>query len=499
MAENSRGAIAKDTVVYMIAKMIEAVVGIVTMSAMSYLFRKAQMGYYSTVNIAVTMIALLAVQWLNQSVLRYINKYDIANKKDIFISTVINSWMKVNAGVVAAAAAVVIALKAASAYSDALASFMSVYTPGVFVCGILWFITYNTAQLMIAMLAALRKARVNLLLSVITVCGRLALMVLFCMMWGSRIEWIFLSYFITDGVVSLIAMRELRLLSYIGARSDRGILAELKAYGLPLMGNQFATTILNKSDVYIVMIALGAGASGIYQTNYSLIATAFTLINAAMMRGCYPTILRKWSEGKKDEVQTLLNTAVRMYLLIAVPAVAGVWAVSYQAAYALFAPEYVEGHVVMFWVALGMMFLGLTEYSIKNWELHANTSAIFKRSMIGGVVNVGLNLVLVKLLDSYFIASVTTFLGFFVYFLLAVFGTRKHLIWHIKARSLFNILLSAAVMAGVIKLMESALPEGKLYLALFIFCGIIVYGLMLALTGEVRDELSIIRAKLIRK
>ena len=78
MAENSKGAIAKDTVVYMIAKMIEAVVGIVTMSAMSYLFRKAQMGYYSTVNIAVTMIALLAVQWLNQSVLRYINKYDIA-------------------------------------------------------------------------------------------------------------------------------------------------------------------------------------------------------------------------------------------------------------------------------------------------------------------------------------------------------------------------------------------------------------------------------------
>ena len=81
------------------------------------------------------------------------------------------------------------------------------------------------------------------------------------------------------------------------------------------MGNQYATTILNKSDVYIVMIALGAGASGIYQTNYSLIATAFTLINAAMMRGCYPTILRKWSEGKKDEVQTLLNTAVRLSLI----------------------------------------------------------------------------------------------------------------------------------------------------------------------------------------
>ena len=119
--------------------------------------------------------------------------------------------------------------------------------------------------------------------------------------------------------------------------------------------------------------------------------------------------------------------------------------------------------------------------------------------MIGGAVNVGLNLLLVKLLGSYFVASVTTFLGFFVYFLLAVFGTRKHLIWHIKAKSLFNILLSAAVMAGVIKLIEHVLPDGKLYLALFVFCGIIVYGLMLTITGEVRDEISIIKNRLLRK
>ena len=214
------------------------------------------------------------------------------------------------------------------------------------------------------------------------------------------------------------------------------------------------------------------------------------------MRGCYPTIIRKWSENKKEEVQVLLNEAVRMYLIIAVPAVAGVWAVSYQAAYALFAPEYVEGHVVMFWVALGMMFLGLTEYSIKHWELNANTSAIFKRSLIGGIVNVGLNLVLVKLLDSYFIAAVTTFAGFFVYFLLAIAGTRKHLIWHIKARTLFNIIFSAAVMAGVIKLMEWVLPDGKIYLALFVLCGIIVYGLVLVATGEIRGEIKVLRAKL---
>jgi O-antigen/teichoic acid export membrane protein len=499
MSENSKGAMAKDTVVYMLAKMIEAVVGIVTMSAMTYLFRKSQMGYYSTVNIAITMIALLAVQWLNQSVLRYINKYDIEGRKDEFFSTVLNSWLKVNAAVVTASVVLLLILKAAASHIEILQYFMSIYTTGVFVCGILWFVTYNTAQLMIAMLAAVREVRMNLMLSVVTVCGRLLLMVLFCSLWKSRIEWIFLSYFITDGIVSLAAMKRLGLFKYIRGKADREILNELKAYGMPLMGNQFATTILNKSDIYIIMFFVGAGASGIYQTNYSLIATAFTLINAAIMRGCYPTILRKWSEGSKDEVQVLLNEAVRMYLLIAVPAVAGIWAVSYEAAYALFASEYVEGHTVMFWVALGMMFLGLTEYSIKHWELNANTSAIFRRSMTGGAVNVVLNLVLVKLLQSYFIAAVTTFIGFFVYFILARYGTRNFLKWKVQPRTFINIALSAVIMAASIKTLETVLPSGKIYLALFILCGIIVYGLMLVITGEVRSEINAVRTRLNRK
>ena len=499
MSENSKGAMAKDTVIYMIAKAIEAVVGIVMMSAMTYLFHKAQMGYYSTVNIAVTMAALIAVQWLNQSVLRYINQYDIDGRKGEFFDTVMDSWKKVNAFSVLAAVILLGLLKLAALHFQVIDSFMAVYSVRVIGCGILWFVAYNTSQLMIAMLAAVREARMNLLLSVITVCGKLFFMVLFCLLWTSRIEWIFLSYFITDGSVALLAMKRLGLFSHLRGKRDDAIFSQLKEYGMPLMGNQFATTILNKSDIYIVLIGVGAGAAGIYQTNYSLVATAFTLINAAIMRGCYPTILRRWSEGKKEEVQVLLNEAVRMYLLIAVPAVAGVWAISRQAAEALFAAEYVEGHTVMFWVALGMMFLGLTEYSIKHWELSANTPAIFKRSMIGGAVNVALNLVLVNLLDSYFVAAVTTFAGFFVYFLLARWGTRKNLKWQLQPRTFINILLSAGIMAGAIKGLEHLLPGGKLYLALFVLCGIIVYGLCLAATGEIRGEIRAVVSRLKRR
>lgn len=498
MSNNSKGVMAKDTIIYMIAKGIEGVVGIVTMSVMTYLFATAQMGYYSTVNIAITTIGMVAIQWLVQSVLRYINKYDIAGRHEEFYSTVFSAWLKVNVTVGVIAILALLILRFGFGNVEEVKDFTSVYTYRVFVCGILWFVTYNTAQLMISMLAAVREAKLNLLLSMITVCGKLLFMVIFCKLWSSKIEWIFLSYFITDGIVSLIGMKRLKILSYLSGKPDKAILRELMDYGMPLMGNQLATSVLNKSDIYIITIALGASAAGIYQTNYSLIATAFTLLNASVMRGCYPTILRAWSEGKKEDVQRLLNEAVRMYMLVAIPAVAGVFAVSDSAAYALFEREYVEGHVVMFWVALGMMFLGLTEYSIKHWELNANTNAIFKRSLIGGAVNVGLNLILVKLTGSYFIAAVTTFLGFFVYFVLARYGTRNYLKWTVKPRRLFNILVSAIMMVVVIEILKVIMPNSKLCLALFVICGIIVYGVMLLVTGEIKDEILLIKRKLVK-
>lgn len=152
----------------------------------------------------------------------------------------------------------------------------------------------------------------------------------------------------------------------------------------------------------------------------------------------------------------------------------------------------------MFWVAFGMMFLGLTEYSIKPWELTANTKAIFKRSLIGGAVNVGLNLILIKLLGSYYIASVTTFIGFFVYFLLARYGTRSQLRWKLKGKSLFRILLSAGIMYLAIYILKIFMPFNKINLVLFVFCGMIVYGLVLYISGEVKNEANLVLNKIIK-
>ena len=111
METSKKGAMAKDTVIYMLAKGIEGVVGVVTMSVMTYLFATFQMGLYSTVNIAITTIGMVAIQWLVQSVLRYVNKYDILNQQKEFYSTVFSAWKRVNVGVALIALIIILVVK----------------------------------------------------------------------------------------------------------------------------------------------------------------------------------------------------------------------------------------------------------------------------------------------------------------------------------------------------------------------------------------------------
>ncbi len=503
MSEQSskKGAMAKDTIIYMLAKGIEGVVGVVTMSVLSYLFAAEQMGNYSVANIAITTVGMICIQWLVQSVLRYINKYDIAGQQESFYTTVFGAWLKVNVLVAAAALVIILAIKLLLSGIPMVGKVLNVFSIQFLVLAVLWFITYNTAQLVISMLAAVREAKLNLLLSLITVCGKLGFMVLFCKLFGSKIEWIFLSYFITDGIVSVIGLCKLKIYKYINLKnSSKEILEELKSYGMPLMGNMLTTSVLNKSDIYIVYFVISEAASGIYQMNYSIIATAFTLLSASVMRGSYPTILRTWSEGKKELTEKLVGEAVRFYMLLSIPAVAGVAAISDVMSSALFKAEYHEGHVVMFWVALGMMFLGLTEYAIKPWELNSKTKSIFCRSLIGGCVNVGLNLIFVKLFNSYYVAAVTTFIGFFVYFLLAKFGTIKTMKWQLKPLVYIRIILSAVIMyAALVAIKLNISISGIKELLILVIFGIIIYGAALLISGEVKGEVAVICNKLKHK
>ncbi len=501
MSEHSakKGTMAKDTVIYMIAKSVEGVFGVLTVSVFTYFFLPAEMGKYSAINIAITTIAMVAIQWLVQSVLRYINKYDLENEHHKFYTTVFSAWLRVNIASVVGGIMVILFISGFAHWFDGVKQFHDVYTTTILSLGVVMFVTYNTSQLIVAMLAATRRTKINLFLSVFSVVGKLLLIIFLVKTFGPRIEWIFVSYTLFDGITSLVGILTLKIYKYIDfTNTSDEILGTLKAYGIPLMGNLITTSVLNKSDIYIITGFLGESSAGIYQTNYSIVAAAFTMLATAVMRGSYPTIVRTWSEGKKELSEKLVSEAVRFYLLLALPSVIGFWVLSDVLAKVLFNASYFEGHSVMGFVALGMMFLGLTEYGIKPWELNANTKAIFYRSLIGGVFNVAINIAFVPVFG-YGVAAVSTCLGFFVYFCLAKFGTRNMMKWRLPVSVYAKIFGSAALMGALLWWCKEKMTANVTHLLVFVLLGMVCYGGALYLSGEIKQEIHYIAKKLRRR
>ena len=152
----------------------------------------------------------------------------------------------------------------------------------------------------------------------------------------------------------------------------------------------------------------------------------------------------------------------------------------------------------MGFVALGMMFLGLTEYAIKPWELNARTKEIFKRSMISGILNIILNVVFIRVFG-YKFAGISTFLAFYIYFILAKNGTKEHMPFNLNVKSLYRILISIFIMGVSIIFIKIFLPINIITLCLLVFIGMLVYILSLYFTGEAKNEIDIIINKLKRK
>lgn len=481
----------KDTILYMIAKSVEGVVGIVTISALTHIFSPDKYSDYILWNVLITTVAMMSIQWLSQSASRYLNDYEQKNEREAFYSTVFFAWLKVNIMILVLSLGLGLLLfRAGESAAPRIAAFMfsGTFWP-IYLLAMAYFVTYNTSQLLIALLAVRRKSFVNMIISVCSSIGKLALIYLLSGIIGPVVEVIFISYILCDLAVIALACATLAAARYIRRkRQSQTLLASFGKYGAPLVGNLATTTVLNNSDRYIIEYHLQKTDVSTYSTSYSVVSAAFTMLSTAVMRGSYPTILKTYAQGDAAMTQKLVSQAVRYYLLLAVPAVAGIWAVSKPLAELLFAPEYVSGYKVMVWVALGMTFLGITEYSNKPWELSSKTWYIFRNSLIGGIVNLSINIFLMPVFG-YMTAAYSTFIGFFVYFCLSKLGSRKYMRWEIAPKSYAAIIGSALVMALVIQTMMRIFPQSKLMLFVYVLVGVVVYVIALAISGEIKEEI----------
>jgi len=263
-------------------------------------------------------------------------------------------------------------------------------------------------------------------------------------------------------------------------------------FGYPLIGVSITTWILSTSDKYIIRIFRTAAEVGIYSISYSLVTAGFGLVNSSLMLGIYPIILKTWKEQGKKSTEELMEKILRYYIIITFPALLGISVLAKPALNVLSSPDYIGGYVIIPWLALGMVFQGLTEYIIKVWELQENTKIIFKLMLVAGVINIVGNFALVPKYG-FNAAALTTTVSYLIYLVFAIYLSKKFFSWKFSLKSILRIGLASIIMALILKGFISIINRSTIYLISGIVFGAVIYFIALYVTGEIKEEVNSIR------
>ena len=204
--------------------------------------------------------------------------------------------------------------------------------------------------------------------------------------------------------------------------------AQLRAYlkyGLPLMPAAVSSWALSVSDRYIITFFLGVAWVGYYSPGYglgnmlSLLAVPFTIL--------VPTALYEYYDANRIvEVKTIIRYSIKYFLAVAVPAAFVLSVLSKPILMVITTPAIAaNGYLITPIIAFSSVLFGLFSIIMIVLTFEKRTAIVGAVWISGGVLNIGLNLVLVP----YFgiiAAAATTLLGYsFVFGLTAIYSARR--------------------------------------------------------------------------
>ena len=210
------------------------------------------------------------------------------------------------------------------------------------------------------------------------------------------------------------------ILSEIGGKfsfyNRKSLVSDIKI-GFPLVLNYIVDFILAGSDRYFIAFYLTVSAVGYYNPGYVLGSLIIFIPKA--MGTAVPQLLSKAVDScNEDEAQRMLNYALKIFLLLAIPFIFGSMVLSKPILTILANREVAESaYLVTPIVALGTLFYGLNLILSNVLFVRLKTYAMLKMNLFAAVFNLLANLILLYFFRNIIVAAITTSLSYFLVFI----------------------------------------------------------------------------------
>lgn len=468
----------KDMTKYLPSFIVPGIVGFITIPIVTRLFTPEIYGNYVLVLTTVSILFII-VGWIGSPILRFYPAYERDLKLDEFYTTVIKlSFISI--------IAVSLIFLAGLIFGKSRIP-MNIYR--MVHIGLFVFILSACFGTLLNFLRVKRQVNWYTIFSIwrnVTGLGfGIALIMIFHygiegLLWGS-----ILSIAIALPLLWKIAVEKL-------PKRRKGIsiplTSELVKYGFPLAVGNLAAWILSLSDRYVLEFFRGSHEVGIYSASYGISEKSIGLIVSLFQIASGSIMWHIWEKKEKKASQEFISKLTRYYLIFCFPAVVGLSILAKPIISILTAPQYHEGYRIIPLVTLSAFFLGLTQRFGIGFCGYKKTYFATFCIIASGLLNLGLNFLLVPRYG-YIAAAWTTLISYAFFLVLQILLSRRFFVWEFPFKSLAKIICASTIMGIIVYYIGNSLTSSTLLnLILSIIAGVVVYLIMLFLLREFKPS-----------
>lgn len=249
----------------------------------------------------------------------------------------------------------------------------------------------------------------------------LSLNVLFIAVLKCGVEYLFVSQIVADVVtVLLIFIIEERIRFDITERMNLALTKEMLAYSIPLVPNLLNWWIMSASDRYVIRWFLGASFNGIYAIAYKFP----TLLQQVL--GLFNTSWQDLSISEDGKDGVYYSKVFRRLYVFSLSMIPFIIAASQLFIWITMSSAYHDAAKYVSFLVLGTVFQVFSSFFGVGYLKNKDTKKAAFTSIYGAAVNFGVNVLLIRCIGLY-AAALSTFLGFFVMWLIRYIQTRSTL------------------------------------------------------------------------
>lgn len=429
---DSASQFLKDVSAYSVAGFIPAILNIAALVIFTRIFSPAAFGRHSIAIVLGGIGSTLLYGWLNKSIIRFAPEMD--EKK--VIGTVYAVVIGINVALIAVTGSIYFLA------GDWLGKYQPFY-----VVTVVYLMVQGAFHPMIALLRATLKSKVVTLFMIVRAVLMLAISVLIVLFIYDHISgWIWGRVIgISIGIILIVAISDaLRAMP----RIDRSTLARIFGYGVPMVGWIMGDPLLNQADRFLIEFLKGSATVGIYVSNYSLADRGMRLAMIPLIDAIQPIIINRWNGDNVEEVERVLRQFTKYFLILSVPALVLLGALSRPLSTVFLGQEFHEGFVVIPIVGAGVFVWSLSNLGQIGLEIRERTALMSRGLLVCVVFNIIANIPLI-IAYGYVGAAVGTLLSYGAYSVFVFWSSRDRIEWDLPVRTIGSVFFAGSVIAAI--------------------------------------------------